>query len=731
MSPKPPSRKVSNPQPKIPTVRKRAGSPVEEQAPPPTFAIDADASTEGLERGIEAADYGEEDEVERKAREQEEADVQRRLEMIDESRAFDREAYAQMAKDRAYAAGKTNHAVSLNIIGTYIDNWVSLLYARNPDIDVIPEEGLAQTVKAEYVDFGKSLERVIGQFWKKGRMKKSAKGFVRTALTTYFGACKSTWQEKKGKDPQVSRELQDAQDNLKRVNMTIAAMEAGVIDETSDVERQQLEDTIRGLQGRAEVTLSQGKVYDQVDPADLTFSLECPSIARFSEGPWVSHRMFKTWRRFAAEAGITDKDMLEKLKAAATYYPKKQVGINEAALHQFTEQDVERYTGGNNPSGSASGASRTGFLCIEEMWDRDDGMVHTLVRGLKCRPIPAYAPDPSWSEFYPFHLLFLCEIDGSRWPDSLNKRSQPLQDDANSAFSGFSDHRKRIKPNMVFNAHQLSAAQIKKLVDGVIAEYIALKPVNPDVDIRTLFAEKKYPAIDMEVYSLEPILAGFELIWGLQEAATGTIDTPKTATEAEIEHSGTQSRSSDKRDTLEDMLSEIANQDAEYAVQKLDQAAVIDLLGEGALWPEDIGIDDLEMLCTVAIRAGSSGKPNLQAQRESWGKALEVVTGAVEQIAMLRGSSKLDVANCIEELVKETFARLGERVDISRFIPKVPDLTATVPGDPAATGAPGAPGGPAPVGPDGQPLPVAGDVAVPPAAPEQGPAAAAPPVPVA
>jgi hypothetical protein len=479
--------------------------------------------------------------------------------------------------------------------------------------------------------------------------------------------------------------------------MTIAAMKAEVIDADSDLEKQQLEDQIRGLQGKVERVMSQGQCFDQVDPADLTFSLEAPSIARYQEGPWVSHRMFKTWRRAAAEWGITDKDMLERLRAAATYYPRQVPKINEAALHTFSETDVERYSG--SVTTQPTGESRTGFLCIEEMWDKDDNLVHTLVRGLKRAPIPAYTPDPTWTEFYPFHLLVLCEVDGQRWPDSLNQRSQSLQDDANSSFSGFSEHRKRIKPNMIFNAHQLTAKEVKKLVEGAIAEYIALKPLNPDVDIRTLLVEKKYPQIDMLAYSLEPILAGFELIWGLQEAMTGTIDTAKTATEAEIQQGGTQSRTGDKRDTLEDCLSEIANQSAEYALMKLDRAAVVDLIGDGAVWPEGLTIDDLEMMATVAIRAGSSGKPNLAAQRESWGKIIEVVGTAIEKIALLRQSSSFDVADCYEELVKETFARSGERVDVTRFIPQIPDLTATVPGDPNA------PGGQPQVGPDGQPLP--------------------------
>jgi hypothetical protein len=678
-----------------------------------------DVVEQNMDPGFDAA-LNAQAEAEKQANErkyaQDAAEVKRRLALIDEARAHDKPAYVQMARDRAYAAGRSKFPVRVNIIGTYIDTWTSLLYARNPDIDVVPEESVTQVIPQERIDFSKTFEKVLGQLWKKARIKRSAKPWVRTALTTKMGVIKGVWIERNGADPQVSQQLKDLQDNLAQLQLRSTTLEEGIVDET-DSERAQIEDQIKGLQAKAEKVISQGYVADLVDPADITVSLEAPSVMRFREGPWVSHRLYRTWRQFCAEAKITDPLIIQKLKGAASYYPVKKTDVNEAALHEYTERDVDRYVGGG--IGAPTTPTSEGYLCIEEMWDATNSLVYTLVRGVDCMPVEPYTPSAVCLDFYPFHFLAFTEVDGERWPQSLNERSQSLQDDANAAISGFSEHRARIKPGMLFNEAAITAKQLQKVLKSVIGEYVGLKLIDPEMDIRKVFVEKNYPQLDPVIYALEPILQMFELVWGLQEAMTGTIDTAKTATEAEIQEGGTKSRTGDKRDTLEDRLSEMANQTGEYALQSLDRDAVVDLIGEEALWPEGLTVEQLDLMATVSIRAGSSGKPNIQAQRESWEKLAGSVATLIQTIGTLRGASSLDMADCYEELAKETFARSGERVDVSRFIPKVPDLlanpaagavdpetgqpVATDPAAPPGSAPPAAAGGAAPPEPGAPP----------------------------
>lgn len=69
---------------------------------------------------------------------QEEAQVKRWLEQIEQAREFDKDAYKKMGYCRAVATGISPHEVAVNIIGSNIDTLKSVLYARNPDVAVKP-----------------------------------------------------------------------------------------------------------------------------------------------------------------------------------------------------------------------------------------------------------------------------------------------------------------------------------------------------------------------------------------------------------------------------------------------------------------------------------------------------------------------------------------------------------------------------------------------------------------
>lgn len=73
-----------------------------------------------------------------KAKQEEKAQVKVWLERIKEARDFDKQVWESMAIARGYAAGVSAHLVSVNLIGSAIDVMKSFLYARNPDVAVVP-----------------------------------------------------------------------------------------------------------------------------------------------------------------------------------------------------------------------------------------------------------------------------------------------------------------------------------------------------------------------------------------------------------------------------------------------------------------------------------------------------------------------------------------------------------------------------------------------------------------
>lgn len=87
-----------------------------------------------LNAGIDAANQA----ANGAAYEQEKADVKKWSEKIEKARKFDDVARKQYAIDRRMARGDTRAEVAANIVGTYIDILKAFLYAKDPDVDVLP-----------------------------------------------------------------------------------------------------------------------------------------------------------------------------------------------------------------------------------------------------------------------------------------------------------------------------------------------------------------------------------------------------------------------------------------------------------------------------------------------------------------------------------------------------------------------------------------------------------------
>jgi hypothetical protein len=185
-----------------------------------------------------------------------------------------------------------------------------------------------------------------------------------------------------------------------------------------------------------------------------------------------------------------------------------------------------------------------------------------------------------------------------------------------------------------------------------------------------------------------------ERISGVQEALSAAISgpgNPKTATEANIQQSGTQARTTADRDCIEWMLTDMAQYTAELALQALTVTEVQRMAGNKAFWPgpdpqngkpEGMSIEDLFTLVEVSIAAGTTGKPRMSTDQQAWATILPLIRELIGQIEQALGTNNMPLANALTELIKETMLRFGDESDVDRFIPRTPP-----PGSPGA-GAP-------------------------------------------
>ena len=717
------------------------------------------------------------------AKAREAAAVKGWLKKISDARDFDKASRKQYAIDRAYARGdKGNFDVSVPIAGVYIDILKSFLYARDPDLDVMPspatnpppmsaimelarkqlmndpntaqvmmqvgqeasqaitaaslqaalggpqhaleptragnlpqtplpnaapppvpgappgagamppnpqqmvqaaQQGqlaaMIKTVAKQIIEpykirqmdakqFGQTIETTVGQLWKLARLKDAMLGMLGAALTVGPGWLKAAWQERRGEDPIIRSRIKDIQDTLERIKAQQEDLDEGDT-ANEDEARAEIQRELEGLQAKVEVVIARGLALDYVASEDIQVSTDIQNLSQYRDASWIAQRIFMS----ADDARIAFPYIEDKLGSASSYYAVKPKDASEVRdtglLASISDKDADSYSMGQNV-GQMAGANPS--VCAWEIWEKTSGTIITVMEGVDCYAKLPYTPQAPTRRFYPFFLLAFQFIDGERHPQSHVTRSMSLLDEYNRLRSNLSEHRRRCIPKMGFDSTVYTKDEIAKLEAGGIGEMIGIKPIKPGDPVGHALAQIAYPIIDKNLYDTSMVRADLEIVWGIQEALSASIHVAKTATEAEIQQTGTNSRTSGMRDRIDMVMTDLAEYSTETCLEMMTREDVAQISGPWSFWPENMSIDDMGSLVSVSIKAGSSGKPDTSAQQQAWSVTMPILRDSIMQIGQLRGSEPSDIADCLEELVAETLSRTGDRLDPERFLPTEP-----------------------------------------------------------
>lgn len=620
---------------------------------------------------------------------EEEAAVRKFWKGYDQARKFDENFRKQITIDRRYAAGTADltWAVTTNLIGSYIDVLQAILYARDPDVSVKKSPQVDEENTKVSETFAKTLEIVISHLWRKGKLKKAMKKAVRSVLSNSEGWLKATFIAEKEPDGEMEAALNDARETMRRIEAQQQLMEDpdGKDDIDLDVEMEEKKALVEELEDKIELTINKMFVIDYVPTENMQISCDISDIGDYLDADWIGNEMYldkeAVLERFV---NLTTDD----LKDAKVYYqrqPKSNVPVDmDTVLPQqtLTAESAQMFTQ-TQPEGD--GDSPTFYRMVEQ-WDRRDKHFRNVIEGMKRWARPKAVPPYPTSRFYPYFYFCFYPVDGSRHPQSLSWRCYKLQDEYSTARSNFRLMRERNIGGVIVNATGLDEEQVTKMTEARHQEIIALRPSDPTTPISTLFAPKPVASIDMRVFDTAPILADLERITGVQEALSAVTSgpgNPKTATEANIEQSGTNARTSANRDAEEDMLQELAQYTAEQAIQCLMPRDAQRIAGDTAFWPHGMSIDDLFTLVEVSITAGTTGKPKTPGDQQAWATLAPIIKQTMQEIAQAIAAGDKAMATALTEWLKETMHRLGDEDDPDRFIPQTPR-----PGTPGAGAVP-------------------------------------------
>jgi hypothetical protein len=80
-------------------------------------------------------------------------------------------------------------------------------------------------------------------------------------------------------------------------------------------------------------------------------------------------------------------------------------------------------------------------------------------------------------------------------------------------------------------------------------------------------------------------------------------------------------------------------------------------------------VETIFRMVSVKVRAGSSGKPNMQKEREQWGQLLPVIKTRCSRWPSCAPQGNYDMAEAVLELLRETLRRYDEHLDLDAIIP--------------------------------------------------------------
>lgn len=587
------------------------------------------------------------------------------------------QAYRKRWKEyRDYAAGtqQKTYTVQTNVIAPQLNTVLPLIYARDPEISIRPSKAVDEQRYEDTKSFCDTLQIVSQREWSKANLKKQAKRMVRSGQTVGLGFIKAQLCTDTVKDPIMMTKYNSLQDNLREIDALIAENNEADSPDDLAVKREEIQNQMILVHAGVERQVVKGTVIDMVRADDI---LVCPDVRElldYTDAPWIRQNIY-----MPAEAACKQFSLTKEQVGSAKKY-RMNTDSNGATPEAMDENGAPTNT-------SSEGCD---WVCVRERWSLEDGLIYTWLAGCDYWLAPPQPPQYPTSRFYGFFMLGYNWTDDRRYPTSDVSNMMALQDEFSARRSAARTWRERSKPGLVINGQALDSSDTQAMTVSQIGENVVLKSLDPQTPLAAVVMAKPVAQMDLAMLDTSDIMRELEMQAGAQQASTGSVQTAKTATEAEILNQGTQQKGSEKVDSLDDVMSELANYTAQQCVQAYVLEDVIRIAGVGAVWP-DLTLDEVQDLLVIDVTAGSMGKPNTSQEQQQWNTILPIINQTMNEISQLEASTmvpsqipgqpptlqppspdQLALAQAKRALLKETVRRFDDRIDVDQFLPPPP-----------------------------------------------------------
>lgn len=610
---------------------------------------------------------------------------------LDHAFKHDEGARENYEADRKVAAGVSPWLVDTNLVGAILEILAAHVYAKDPDFQVAVAESVNNTRLKTLKEVTESVRIVTSRLLKNAGLKLQMCRVVRSAQTCGPGWVKASLTTHSVKDPIVQNEINTLKENLARVGVLQANLDDGEVQD-EDAARQEIQANILALEAKLEKTEANGVALDYFCADDVQVSPECGELVNYLNAPWIRYRTYKS-KTEAQQITGWPADIIGK---ANLYTQKVRHGKEGSAgtAGFSTQQNWIKVSDGESQTAD-------GFVCFEEIWSKRDGVVYTMVDGINDRwAREPYAP-VTGSRFYDGFMLAFHYVADERHPQSDVTKLRSLQDEYGRTRSNFAEHRKRAIPITIWDAAQVPQTELNKVNSAEALENVAINFTSGgETSISQRLYQKPATQLDPSLYTTQPITVDMEKVSGAQDAMQGSISTQKTATEANIEQSGFGARIGVRRDSVEELCSEIGLFVAQLALLKLPARVAVQLAGPDTVWPK-LTVDEVLNSFEFTVKAGSTGRPDKRSKSAAWSQMLPLIEKMITVVGNFRsqGPQMEWAAKPYIAMLEMTFDLLDMGEDVERFMPHPPPPP---PPDPLAAllgAAGGAPGAAGPAGP--------------------------------
>lgn len=565
--------------------------------------------------------------------------------------------FRRMRAARRYALGQFHsdegetRRTRVNVAYSTVRALMPHIYAQDPDIAITPDDGVEDIEKSAYKGMANCLSTAVSRSLRHAELKTIADACTLAALTSGLSYAKVTYQRDYTKDPSVTRRLEDARDELARLEHLIAQVEDEERHTEHEADRERLQQLLKSLEEEPDVIVAQGIAIDRVMAEHMLPDPAVQQWENFTRASEMFQIIYKPKDEAEAWLGI-------KLEHAKTY--SVDVLVNDP--------EVER-DGEAGARGRGRGEPDEPLVKIIECWRLAEHTVYTWVEGEKAWAREPYVPRRVGKRWYPFFALAFFPVEGRWWPKSLVDELKPLQDEYNDVRNNQAEIRSASVPGFLA-AEGTEEEDIRSYTLQGKYEVIVVKG-QQGLPLDEVFKERKPPTYNPALYDVSPIRVDIDQVSGVSDVARGAVQKTKTLGEAQLLQQNLQNGASKHRDVMESWIEEMARYVAEMLLLELNPVEAARLAGPAALqhWPV-LEKRDIWGQMQLDVAAGTTGRPDLPLQREAWGQMLPLVQGMQQGIRLLQMQGQ-DAAPEIA-LLKRIIKLMDPTADADQYVPQPP-----------------------------------------------------------